>query len=85
MPCSCNRKCKSKNWLQAADKEMDKKGTEGKFTAKAKRAGKSVSVYSKEVVNRLKGKKNTAAQATLLKQAVFAKNTQKFRKNKKKN
>jgi len=58
-----------------------KKKNEGKFTAQAKRAGKSVQAYATEVIRKYKGKENaTAAQKTLLRRAVFAKNAAKWKK-----
>lgn len=39
------------NWIQAVDKEMDKKGTKGAFTKQAKRAGMSVHDFAMEVKN----------------------------------
>jgi hypothetical protein len=54
---------------------------EGKFTASAKRAGKSVQAYATEVIRKYKGKKGlTEAQKTLLRRAVFAKNASKWKK-----
>jgi len=54
---------------------------EGKFTASAKRAGKSVQGYATEVIKKYKGKKGlTDPQKTLLKRAVFAKNASKWKK-----
>ena len=58
-----------------------KKGNEGIFTAKAKRAGKSVQGYATEMVRKYKGKKNlTDSQKKTLRQAVFAKNAKKWNK-----
>ncbi len=51
----------------------------GAFSAKAKKAGKSTSAYATEVIKKLKGKKNTPAQARTLKQAVLAKTFKKYR------
>ena len=77
---SKNKPKKDANWLQEAEKEMQKEGTEGKFTEKAKRAGKSVSAYANDIIAKYKGKTKTPAQLKLLREAVFAKNAQKFRK-----
>ena len=77
---SKNKPKKNDNWLQSAETEMQKEGTEGKFTEKARRAGKSVSAYANEVITKYKGKTKTPAQLKLLREAVFAKNAQKFRK-----
>ena len=71
---------KSDNWLQKADKEMERERTVGTFTQKAKKHGKSVASYANEVIRKYKGKTKTPAQLKLLRQAVFAKNAQKFRK-----
>jgi hypothetical protein len=46
----------------------------GKFTAKAKAAGKSVAGYAKSVL-----KKNSKASAATKKQAVFAQNAKKWK------
>ena len=71
---------RKKNWLQSASKEMKREGSAGLFTRKAKAHGKSVPAYANEVIKRYKGKTNTKAEVKLLRQAVFAKNAQKFRK-----
>ena len=71
-----------KNWVQKVEKEMKKDGTEGSFSAKAKRAGKTTHAYAVAVVAKYKGKKNTDAQERLLKQAVLALNFEKMRKKK---
>ena len=72
-----------KGWIQEVEKEMEKDGTEGSFSAKAKRAGKSTHAYAMEVVKKYKGKDgNTKAQEHLLKQAVLALNFEKMRKGK---
>ena len=65
------------DWLQKADRGMTKAGTEGSFTAKAKRAGKSTQVYAKAVVKKYKGKPKTPAQLKLFRQALFARNVTK--------
>jgi len=40
-----------KNWLQRADKEMERKGTKGEFTRKAKAAGyDNVQEYARHVL-----------------------------------
>jgi len=69
-----------KNWLQAADKSMQKRGTVGAFTRQAKRKKMSVQGYAKKVIKDLKGKTKTPAQRTLLRRAVFARNMGKNRK-----
>ena len=72
------------NWIQQVEKEMEKDGTEGAFTRQAKRAGKSVHDFAKEVVAKYKGKEGlTKHQETLLKRAVLALNFEKMRKKKK--
>ena len=55
---------------------------EGAFTAKAKKAGKSVQAYATEVINKYKGKTDgDKRKVKLLRQAVFAKNAKtKFNK-----
>jgi hypothetical protein len=65
---------KTDNWLQRADRAMAKAGTEGTFTAKAKRAGRPTQKFAADVVRRLKGKKKTPAQLKLFRQALFAQN-----------
>ena len=71
-----------KNWIQSVEKEMKEDNTEGSFSAKAKKAGKSTHDYAMEVIKKYKGKDNTAAQERLLKQAVLALNFEKMRKKK---
>ena len=70
-----------KNWVQKVEKSMERRGTEGVFSEKAKRAGKSVKTYAIFVVAKYKGKPNlTEPQKTLLRQAVLALNFEKMRK-----
>ncbi len=58
-----------------------KKANRGKFTASAKKAGKSVQGHATDVIKKYKGKKKlTEAQKTQLKRAVFAKNAKKWKK-----
>jgi|TARA_R110000824_G_scaffold137453_1_gene301571 hypothetical protein len=64
----------NENWIKSATDAMDKKGTVGVFSAKAKRAGMSTKKYAKKTIVRLKGKKKTKTQTKLLRQAVFARN-----------
>ena len=52
-----------------------KKENRGKFTAKAKRAGKSVQAYAASVL-----KKGSKASASTRKQANFARNAAKWKK-----
>ena len=60
---------------------MEKKGTEGLFTRKAKSKGMSVKGYANKVVKDLKGRTNgSKSKLKLLRQAVFAKNAQSFKK-----
>tara|TARA_R110000851_G_scaffold6677_1_gene26694 strand:- start:789 stop:986 length:198 start_codon:yes stop_codon:yes gene_type:complete len=47
----------NENWIKSATDAMDKKGTVGVFSAKAKRAGMSTKKYAKKTIVRLKGKK----------------------------
>ena len=68
---------KPANWIQKADREMERSGTEGSFTAKAKRAGKSTQAYATAVIRKYKGKPKTAAQMKLFRQALFARNVTK--------
>ena len=56
----------------------------GVFTAKAKRAGKSVQGYATQVIKRLKGKTKNKRQLKLLRQATFAKNAKKWARKRKK-
>ena len=69
---------KKKDFMSAAVKRP------GVFAAKAKRAGKSTSVYATEVVKKLKGKTSTDSERRLLKQATLAKTFAKYRPKKKK-
>jgi hypothetical protein len=55
-----------------------KKSKEGAFTAKAKRAGKSVSAYAAQVL-----KKGSKASTSTKKQANFARNARKWHHKKK--
>ena len=75
----------AKGWIQEVEKDIERRGTEGKFSDKAKRAGKSTHDYAMEVVKKYKGKEGlTKAQETLLKQAVLALNFEKMAKGRKK-
>ena len=74
------KKKKDDDWLQEADKEMEKEGTVGTFTEKAKRKGKSVQAYANEVIKKYKGKTKNAAELKLLRQAGYAKNAKKINK-----
>ena len=57
-----------KNWIGPAVKRMEKKGTVGKFSASAKRAGMSTSAYANKVLA------NKNASPTQRKRANFARN-----------
>jgi len=62
---------------------MDKDGTEGKFSAKAKKAGKSTHSYALSVIKQYKGKEGlSVGDARLLKQAVLSENFRKMREKK---
>jgi len=74
----------AKGWIQSVEKEMKKDGTEGTFSAKAKKAGKTTHQYALEVIKKYKGKNNTPAQEHLLKQAVLSENFRNMREKKKK-
>lgn len=56
----------------------------GVFTKKAKRKKMSVQKYANYVIKKYKGKKKTKKQLKLLRQAVFAKTSKKWKKRKKK-
>ena len=74
---------KDKKWVQGVEKEMEKDKTEGKFSDKAKKAGKSTHAYALEVIKKYKGKDNlTEPQKRLLKQAVLSENFRKMRSKK---
>lgn len=61
------------NWMQEVNEDIKRRGTAGLFTKKAKRHGKSVHEYAKEVVRKYKGKPDLSPQQkTLLKEAVLA-------------
>ncbi len=62
-----------------AGKEIEKKGTEGVFTAKAKRAGLGVQAYAKKVLA-----KDSKASTKTKRQASFAKGAATVAKNRKK-
>jgi hypothetical protein len=74
------KKKKDEDWIQEADKEMKEEGTEGTFTKKAERKGKSVQQYATEVIKKLKGNTKNKSEVKLLRQAVFAKNMKKINK-----
>ena len=57
-----------KNWIGPAVERMKRKGTVGKFSASAKRAGMSTSAYANKVLV------NKNASQTQRKRANFAKN-----------
>lgn len=79
-----DKRLNTSGWIQNVERDMKKDKTEGSFSAKAKRAGKSTQAYANEVVKKYKGKPNlTDAQDKLLKQAVLALNFAKMRKKKK--
>tara|TARA_R100000152_G_C6698913_1_gene128855 strand:+ start:419 stop:682 length:264 start_codon:yes stop_codon:yes gene_type:complete len=66
-------------WIQEADKEMEKRGTEGAFTREARKNKMSVQAYARKVIRdtkqkEKKGKKLTAAEKKLYKRAIFARN-----------
>ena len=61
-------------WLQKAEASIEAKGTEGSFSAKAKRANMTTEAYAKDVIKRLKGKTKNANDVKLLRQATFALN-----------
>ena len=69
---STKRKSTGK-WMQAAEATMEKKGTKGLFTKKAKRAGMSVQAYANYVLSH-KGKFSTKT----IREALFAKNAKKI-------
>ena len=50
----------------------------GVFTAKAKRAGKSVQGYASQVIKKYKGKTKNKTQLKLLRQATFARNPKRW-------
>lgn len=70
---------KKKRWIQSAKKSMKRRGTEGAFSAKAKRAGMSTSAYANKVL-----KNKSRYSATTRKQAGLAKAFKTARKGKKK-
>jgi hypothetical protein len=73
----------NKKWIQGVEKEMEKDNTEGTFSAKAKRSGKTTHAYALEVIKKYKGKDGlTEPQKRLLKQAVLSENFRKMRAKK---
>ena len=73
------------NWIQKADKEMEKRGTEGAFTREARKNKRSVQAYARKVIKdtkqkEKKGKKLTAAETKLYTRALFARNMGKLAK-----
>ena len=72
------------NWMQKVNEDIKRRGTAGVFTAKAKRHGKSVHDYAKEVVRKYKGKPDLSPkQKTLLKEAVLALTYERIAKDRK--
>jgi hypothetical protein len=61
-------KAADKAWLKHASDRMEKKGTKGEFSAKAKAAGMSTLEYANKVLS------DDKASPELKKQANFAKN-----------
>ena len=59
------------NWIGPAVDKMEKKGTKGKFSASAKRAGMSTQAYANKVLN------NPNASGLQKKRANFANNAMK--------
>jgi len=71
---------KKKNWIQKVEKGIEKRGTEGAFTAEAKRHGKSVKAYAEYVIKKYKGKKGLSkTELRTLRRAVLARNFEKMR------
>jgi hypothetical protein len=60
----------AEKWMQNVKKEIEEKGTTGKFARKAKRAGKSTSEYASE---------KAGSSGELGKEARLAKTFSKFR------
>lgn len=78
------RGSKKGGFIQKAEKRMEAKGTEGSFSAAARRHKMSTQAYAAKVIKDLKGKKNlTKRESTLLKRAVFARNMKKIGKHRK--
>lgn len=58
----------AKGWIQSAKKSIKKRGTEGVFKAKAKKAGMSTGAYASHVLaNKERYSKTTRKQAGLAK------------------
>tara|TARA_Y100000296_G_scaffold31063_1_gene36092 strand:+ start:13987 stop:14307 length:321 start_codon:yes stop_codon:yes gene_type:complete len=79
---------KKGGWLQKADKEMERRGTEGAFTRQAAAHKMGVQQYAAKVIKDMKnkdksGKKLTASEKKLLRRAVFARNMGKIAKDRK--
>ena len=73
------------NFIQKAQKEMEKRGTEGAFTREARKNKMSVQAYARKVIKdtkqkEKKGKKLTSAEKKLYKRALFARNMGKLAK-----
>jgi len=68
-----------KKWIQSAKSSIKKRGTEGAFSAKAKKAGMSTSAYASKVLS-----SGSKASAKTKKQAALAKAFATARKGKKK-
>ena len=73
------------NWIQKADKEMEKRGTEGAFTREARKHKMNVQAYARKVIKdtkqkEKKGKKLSSSEKKLYRRALFARNMGKLAK-----
>ena len=73
-------KRKDSKWVQKVESKIEQKGTEGVFSAAAKKHGMTTPKYAAKVIKELKGKKGlTDTEKTLLKRAVLARTFSKMR------
>lgn len=68
---------KKKKWMQKAASSIKRRGTEGVFAAKAKRAGMTTRAYAAKVLAN-----KSRYSPTTVKQANFARNAMKAKKKK---
>ena len=75
---------KSKDWIQKVEKSIEKKGTEDRFSNKAKKAKMSTSAFANKVIKDYKAQDtHTKPQTKTYRQAILARTFSKIKiKNK---
>ena len=62
-----------KSWIQKVERGINKRGQEGKFSAKAKRANMTTSAFAAKIIREYKAKKtHTKPQTKTYRQAILA-------------